>query len=195
MKRLIFMLCVTLLLTACSSEGTSTDQAKEDSEKTAEDKGKKYADVLKKAVPMLTDDQGELSETSYDYVTEHETIFPAVTEEAITKVKADAQSVDIKLLNKNLQPHLSTLMTFTGQVVQVDETTHDFGETETWLNVYDENADMSYHVYMFKTSGDILEDDYIQFWGIPLTTYSYNTTDGGFRNTILFFASHVEKTQ
>lgn len=213
MKKLTFILALILILAACGSEGstqekpseadkqkveeatqtTGTAKKEEKEEKKKEDKHQLYADALKEAVPYMTEEQGTVAQASYDYVVDNANIFPALTDEAIEKVKAEAQVVDLKLLNKNVAPYYTTLVSYEGYVVQIQEENYENGEIASWFNIYDEETGANYNALMYKTSGDILEEDYVQFWGIPITTYSYETLDGGYQNSIFFFASHVEK--
>lgn len=209
-------LVLALSLTACGSEDSSTekDGAKDNAQKTevtttnntettpeetksesskTETGNKLYADGYSEDVPAVTNGQAELSQASYDFLVENSGLIPAKDEAAITEVKNQAKSEDIKLLNKSIDPYNSSFVTYEGYVVQIEEQTYDNGEVISWLNIFDESSGGNHNVIMYKSSGDILEEDYVQFWGVPLAKYSYETLDGGFQNTILFAGAHAEK--
>lgn len=217
MKKVSFVLAVALMLAACGTESDSKDSSttsepeveetevaesseeksstKKENTKTEkqEDKGEFYAETLNEEIPLLTEEQGTLSQESYDFIVNNSILIPAHTQEGIEQAKSKSEYVDIKLLNKNIASYYGKLVTFEGYVVQIEEETFENGETAAWLNIYDDFSESNFLVYMYKTTGDILEEDYVQFWGLPITKYSYETLDGGFQNAILFFGSHVER--
>lgn len=223
MKKLLSLFIFAALLTACGSEEASKDketktvednnveEVSTNSDINSENEGKKdekgekgteansdsnnslYAEGYKADVPAVTENQAELTQESYDFIVRNYGLLPAKDDKSVESVKALTQEVDIKLLNKNLAPYYSTFVTYEGYVIQIEEQTYENGEIISWLNIYDEAAGTNHNVIMYKSSGEILEEDYVQFWGVPLAKYSYATVDGGFQNTILFGASHVEK--
>lgn len=176
------------------SEQKEVDNTEEEVAEVSPDSNNSlYAEGYKSDVPVATENQAELTQESYDFIVKNFGLIPAKDDKAVESVKALTQEVDIKLLNKNITPYYSTFVTFEGYVIQVEEQTYENGEIISWLNIYDDAAGTNHNVLMYKSSGDILEDDYVQFWGIPLAKYSYATVDGGFQNSIIFAASHAEK--
>lgn len=218
MKKLMSLFIFSALLTACGSEEASKDKETETVESNAveevntnsnnnseDEEAEKeieanpnsnnslYAEGYKADVPTVTENQAELTLESYDFIVKNYGLLPAKDDKSVESVKTLTEDVDIKLLNKNLAPYYSTFVSYEGYVIQIEEQTYENGEIISWLNIYDEEAGTNHNVIMYKSSGEILEEDYVQFWGIPLAKYSYATVDGGFQNTILFGASHLEK--
>lgn len=154
-----------------------------------------YADVLQQELPGLTDEYLELSDASYQFISENDNLFPAKTDEDIEAAKSKSEDTDIKLLNKNVQPFVGKITSYEGYVVQIEEANFENGETASFVNIYDETVDANHTFYMYKGTGDILEEDYVRFWGAPIGKYAYETLDGGYQNALFFFGSHIEKVQ
>lgn len=176
-----------------------SEEVKKEETETAPEKAESksntfYAEILKEEIPMLTEEQLELKQESYDYIKDNSNLLPAKTEENITLAKEKSEKIDLKLLNKNVAPYYSTLTSFEGYVVQIEEENYDNGETASWVNIGDDNGN-NHIYYSYKGTGDILEEDYVRFYGLPIGKYSYETTDGGFQNAQVFFGSHIEKAQ
>lgn len=204
---------VVLSLTACGNSededqnkeiqaNSIKDQTEEQAvevipEVTADEKNKNVpnnADVIKEFMPSLSDEQIELSDESYNFIKENSDLFPAKTEEAISKVKKQSQLIDLRLLNKNVKPYFTTITSYEGFVVQIEEENYENGEIYSAVNVGDTNGN-NHTFIMFKSTGDILEEDHVRFWGAPVGSYSYETLDGGYQNAQIFFGSHIEKVQ
>ncbi len=199
-KRLaLLVMFLVLVLAGCGegsnntgSDGKDNDQTNE-SKEVSKDESENYANVLEDVLPAVTDGDVELQETSYEFISEHAELFPAKTEEDINQAKSLVDdSITIKHLNKNVAPYLEKVLSFQGTVIAVEEETED-DETISLTHVYDEEGN-SYEVLMFKTTGDILEDDEVQFWGSPVGAHSFENISGGFTNSQIFFGSHLEKT-
>ncbi|MED4727203.1 hypothetical protein P9597_03425 [Aneurinibacillus migulanus] len=60
------------------------------------------------------------------------------------------------------------------------------------LHVIDNNF-QSYQILMFKSTGDILQEDKVRFWGVPAGSSSFSNVSGGTTNVQLFVGAHVEK--
>lgn len=193
---------MALILTACgSSEKTSTSKEDENTatnEQTASTESKiseeaKYAEALKVDLKLLTEDQLELAQESYDFIVANHKLFPAKADEDIAQVKEKADSsITSKHLNKNVQPYYGKIATFQGNVISVEEEPLDNGETISVTHVYDD-AGQSYEVIMYKSTGDIFEEDNVRFWGAPVGLYSFENVSGGSTNAQAFFGSHIEK--
>lgn len=153
-----------------------------------------YVDALEEALPLLTEDQVQLNKESHDFIVDNSNLLPAKTDEEIKTLKEKTQAVDLKLLNKNVAPYYSTLTSFEGYVVQIEEENYDNGETASWVNIGDGNGNNQIY-YSYKGTGDILEEDYVKFYGLPLGKYSYETLEGGYQNAQVFFGGHIEKIQ
>ena len=201
---------ISLGLAACGSDETDITTAEEsgdssanvDVEETAVEETvveseipeeAKFAELFKEQINILTDEKLELSQESYDYIVANHTLFPTNTDEAIAQAKEKTDSsISIKHLNKNAQPYFQTLTTFQGTVVSVEEVPLDNGVTLSVTHILDDNMD-SYQVFLYKTTGDILEDDVVRFWGVPVGSSSFENVSGGTTNVQNFFGSHIEK--
>lgn len=214
---LFFTLMLTLVLTACGDDseksktddtnktqeaeadnGTEIIEAEEDESEDKADEansnaiGSFYADALKEDIPFISDEQLELSQESYEFIKKNNEILPAKTPENIETAKSKAETIDLKQLNKNVSSFYSTIASFEGEVIQIEEEEFENGEVGAWVNIYDDNAN-NHILYIYKSTGDILEEDRIQFWGVPVGAYSYETLDGGYQNAHIFFGAHIEK--
>ncbi|WP_394679052.1 hypothetical protein [uncultured Exiguobacterium sp.] len=179
--------------TSAQSETKEKEPVKETEEETI-DLTEKYAAFAKSFVPKWTDETLELSDTSYVYIHEHYTLFPAFEKADISKVKKmEDTSVSVKMLNKNVTPYYKKIVSFEGSVVSIEEMPLEESEdTVSLLHVIDDAGD-SYQVLLFKGSGDILEEDEVRFWGAPLGPSSFENVSGGTTNVQVFMGSHVEK--
>lgn len=154
----------------------------------------KYAEHAKASIPEIADGL-ELEQKTYDFLVTNNKLFPALTAEDISAAKAlTDKTISNKLLNKNVGPYLDKMAAFEGTVISVEETNLDDGTTLAILHVMDDN-DQSYQVLIYKSTGDILEEDYVQFWGVPVGTTSFENVSGGFTNALFFIGAHVEKIQ
>lgn len=195
---------ITIFLTACgSSEKTDASKNEENTAANSEEQTTpaepevsdetKYAEGLKEDLKLLTEDQLELSQESYDFIVANYKFFPAKSKEDIAQVEENADSsITAKHLNKNAQPYFKKIATFQGSVISVEENPLENGETVSVTHVYDD-AGQSYEVIMYKSTGDILEDDMVRFWGVPVGQYSFENVSGGSTNAQVFFGSHIEK--
>ena len=198
-KMWLFVLAIimSVVLSACGSEGEAGTEAKDGStaDEAAESvsENEKYADAFKEDILILTEDQAELSQESYDFIVANYSLFPATTDETIAEAKGKVDtSVTIKHLNKNPQPYFQTMTSFQGSVVSIEETPLENGEVVAVIHVLDDEWN-SYQVLMYKSTGDILEEDSVQFWGVPVGASSFENVSGGATNVQNFFGSHIEK--
>lgn len=179
---------------SAETEDTSNTESK-DKEKTKQvSSDTTYVDYLKSVVPRMTEDNLELSSKSYSFIEQNQKLFPAFKEEDINKAKQMTDStVNVKLLNKNVEPYLEKMLSFEGNVVTIEETSvPNSKDVMSLVHVIDDAGD-SYQVLLFKTSGDILEEDRVQFWGAPIGPSYFENVSGGTTNVQVFAGSHIEK--
>lgn len=180
------------------AESSNEDQAKQE-EEAAKAKEKeehsKYADSFVNDIAIITDERLTLADESYDYIVKNHSLFPALKDAEIAKAKEMADSsITAKHLNKNAQPYFEKIATFQGTVVSVEETPAEVSDTISLTHVLDDNM-QSYQVFMYKGTGEILEDDRVRFWGVPVGASSFENVSGGATNVQVFLGSHIEKTQ
>ncbi|WP_010290322.1 hypothetical protein [Kurthia massiliensis] len=209
------LLATAINLAACSSDSsaestsntTSTQknndtksETNEDANDTSLDEDEEYADddeelyttedILEEMLPDLTDDTLELATESYMFISDHPNWFPATSKKSISAVKkAEDHSVTVQHLNKNVSPYYEKILSFSGVVVSIEE---DDDGSLTIAHVIDDE-DNSYQFFMFGTSGDILENDYVRIWGIPLGPLSFENVSGGTTNVQVIFGTMIEK--
>lgn len=177
-----------------TQENTDTNEETITSKDTTNDKSDSiYLDSLVEDVFSLSEGQTELSQESYDFLRTKTELFPAKTDENINEIKKLAKSIDSKMLNKNPVPYYSSMLQYEGYVVQIHEQTQG-EEVAAVVNVADGEGN-NYIVFIYKDTGDIYEEDYVRFWGVPVGTLSYNTLDGGSQIANIFMGSHIEKAQ
>lgn len=169
--------------------------AKEKEEKQKAEEGySKLADSFINDLKLITEEQLALSDESYTFIVENHSIFPALNNSDIEQAKSLADSsITAKHLNKNAQPYFQKIATFQGTVISVEESPAEVSETVSLTHVMD-NEGQSYQVFMYKGTGEILEEDSVRFWGTPVGASSFENVSGGFTNVQVFLGSHVEKS-
>lgn len=151
------------------------------------------ADSFEEDIKLITEERLTLSKESHEFILENHSLFPAKTETDIEKVKNTVDSsITAKHLNKNAQPYFQKLATFQGTVISVEEFPAEVSETISVTHVMD-NEGQSYQIFMYKGTGDILEEDTVRFWGAPMGLSSFENVSGGFTNVQFFLGSHIEK--
>lgn len=201
-------LLLSATLVACgsdeSSEGmkdTKTEAKSNESTDNNKSKNKEdqpnligYSKLLAQDVPLITNETLQLQKKSYLYIQNNESLFSGKKQSDIAKLKSQEDaSITSKHLNKNAIPYLEKIVSFQGEVISVEENT-DRDEPFSYVHVYDE-AGQSYSYLTYQTTGDILEGDWVQFWGTPLGKYSFENVSGGFTNAIVIFGGTIEKVQ
>lgn len=209
LKIFIPFFAIAMLITGCGSEDSQPEEQSSTnetatSEQTEEEVSDQtdveettvdtlVADAAKSDLLLITDDQLELQQESYDFIVANQDLLPATNDENIAKVKGLVDSsISYKLLNKNVSPYLSKFTTFSGTVVSVEENVLDSGETISLTHILDDEYN-SYQILMYKTTGDILEEDVVQFWGVPVGSSSFENVSGGTTNVQNFIGSHMVK--
>lgn len=179
---------------SAETENTSSTESKAKEKTKQVSSDTTYVDYLKSVVPRMTEDNLELSSKSYSFIEQNQKLFPAFKEEDINKAKQMTDStVNVKLLNKNVEPYLEKMLSFEGNVVTIEETSvPNSKDVMSLVHVIDDAGD-SYQVLLFKTSGDILEEDRVQFWGAPIGPSYFENVSGGTTNVQVFAGSHIEK--
>lgn len=176
---------------------TGTTAPKEKAEQPATEVGAQqsdFANALVDIVPSLTDDQGELQQVTYDFITDHPNLFPA--EESEDRQEADDlvdSSVTSRHLFKNVDPYLDTMVMVKGSTIEVNEEETSLG-TVAFVHITDEYDNSVTGVY-FGSTGDLLDGDEVTLRGVPVTTYSFDNVGGGTTNAVLLALSTVEKEQ
>jgi hypothetical protein len=175
------------------TEETSNEEIVEEEEEASIPAEAAFAEGFKHDITIITENNLELSQESYDFMVANHTLLPAMTDADITKVKGLVDpSISYKLLNKNAAPYFSKFVSFTGSVVRVEETQVESGDTVSLTHVMDDEFN-SYQLFMYKGTGDILEEDSVQFWGVPVGISSFENVSGGTTNVQVIFGSHIEK--
>lgn len=179
---------------SAETEDTSKTEPQDKAESKEVSSNTIYVDYLKSFVPRMTEDNLELPAKSYSFIEKNQKLFPAFEEEDINKAKQMTDpTVNVKLLNKNVEPHLEKMLSFEGNVVTIEEmSVSDSKDVMSLVHVIDDAGD-SYQVLLFKTSGDILEEDRVQFWGAPIGPSYFENISGGTTNVQVFAGSHIEK--
>jgi hypothetical protein len=177
------------------TEETTTKDTSTAQEKQPPSQGEIIAAQFKANYPALTDNQVELDQSSIDFIKNNYTLFPAQTDADINKVKSMTDSsIDARLLNKNPSPYFQKIASYEGTVISVEEKQLDKTTTISLTHVMDDN-EQSYQVLMYKSTGNILENDRVRFWGAPVGVSSFENVSGGSTNVIDFAGSQIEKVQ
>lgn len=199
MKKLsiVFLLMLlSIILIGCGETEPSTSDKDNSTEKESdvkEDFRQYSALAFEENVPYLTDEALVANPATIDYIKKNTKLFPALSDEEINHAKELAEPVEYKLLMKNTDPFAEQLLSFEGEVIQINEERMDDDIIFSWLFIYVEEVDNSFSVFMYKDTGDIVEGDNVKVYGVPAGVYSIDVSDGGFVNSPLFFGSHVDK--
>jgi hypothetical protein len=171
---------------------TATQSTTPEATTAANSDQKTIADVMSAFVPTITENDGEMSETTYNYIAGHSDLFPAVTAESKNKAKSlvDA-SVTSRHISKSITPYLDKLVQVKGDVVEIEEENTEFGPIAI-IHVRDENDNSYVGLYMGST-GDILENDHVLIRGVPTTLFSFPNVSGGSTNAIFLSVSTIQK--
>ncbi len=134
----------------------------------------------------------ELDEKTYNYIIDHNNLFPATTIE----LKKEAESlVDTEVTSrhifKNITPYLEKMIKVSGYVAQIEEDETDIG-TVAEIHIIDENGNSMIGIY-FGSTGDILDGDFVTMRGVPSAIYSFDNISGGITNAVLLAASTIQK--
>lgn len=192
--------------TSSSSSNNNTIKENIEANKQAEEKKKqeeeaqkkllqqqKYALLAKESIPLITENNLELQEKSFNFITKNYKLFPAKTDSDVKQVKKMTDtSITAKHLNKNVMPYLEKMVSFQGTVVTIEETPIENNETITLIHVMDDNM-QSYQILMFKSVENVFEGDNIRFWGTPVGPSSFDNVSGGTTNVQVLIGSNVEK--
>lgn len=177
------------------TEETTTKDTSTAQEKQPPSQGELIAEQFKTDFPAVTDKQVDLDQSSYDFIKNNYTLFPAQTDADINKVKSMTDSsIDARLLNKNPNPYFQKIASYEGTVISVEEKQLDKTTTVSLTHVMDDN-EQSYQVLMYKSTGNVLENDRVRFWGAPVGVSSFENVSGGSTNVIDFAGSQIEKVQ
>lgn len=150
-----------------------------------------YARNYLEDVPYFTEQTLELDKISYEFINSNPDIFPAVTDEAINKVKKLAdEEITSKHLNKNVTPYLNKIVSFAGDIIQIEEGTWEDGTTYSIILIEDMDFNAIYAIGYQKT--EFLEGDFVEFWGLPMGPYNYTNVDGGITLSQTIALSHIE---
>ena len=133
----------------------------------------------------------ELSERSVAALNEYEKYFPCDTKE-VSAMKDIADKHSYAELTKSIAKYDASIHAFNGFYVLEIEESED-GD-RTYIHFVDEDINSFVGLYM-GTLPDIFENDYVNFYGIPLDKIYFENLDGGTTNAIFVAISHCELNQ
>ncbi|MGV7115585.1 hypothetical protein [Paenibacillus kyungheensis] len=149
------------------------------------------ADMMTEVVPNVVED-GALDDSTYNYIVDNSNLFPATTAADKKLAKAEVDStITSKHLFKNINPYLDTMVSLTGDIIQVQEQETAYGTVAT-IHISDENDNSIVGIYKGST-GDILDGDNVTMRGVPTASYSFENVGGGTTNAVLLTVSTIQK--
>lgn len=149
------------------------------------------ADMMTEVVPNVVED-GALDDSTYNYIVDNSNLFPATTAADKKLAKAEVDStITSKHLFKNINPYLDTMVSLTGDIIQVQEQETAYGTVAT-IHITDENDNSIVGIYKGST-GDILDGDNVTMRGVPTASYSFENVGGGTTNAVLLTVSTIQK--
>jgi len=174
-------------LEQAAKEDTEKEEAEKAAAAVAVNNARNYLDH----VPYFTEEVVALDKASYNFINTNADLFPAMTEDAIQRVKKLAdEEVTSKHLNKNVTPYLEKIVNFAGDVIQIEEGTLDDGTPYSLILFEDMDFNAIYAIGYHST--DILEGDFVEIWGLPLGAYQYSNVDGGVTLAQTLATSYIE---
>lgn len=131
-----------------------------------------------------------MSQKSIDFINAHEELFPAAGVDDLTQYVNN--EIGYKNISKSPDSYGDEIMVvdYSG-VVHISEEKVG-SDTFTTLQTYDEDGN-SYLVYYFGALPDVLDDDYVKIYGVPLGTTSFDNVSGGTTLAVVLGGSYVEK--
>lgn len=174
---------------------TLNDEANTNNEVTAEQSTSSAqtvtADMMTEIIPNVVEN-GAIDDSTYNYIVDNSNLFPATTAADKKLAKAEVDStITSKHLFKNITPYLDTMVSFSGDIVQVQEQETAYG-TVAMIHISDENNNSIVGVYKGST-GDILDGDHVTLRGVPTASYSFENIGGGTTDAILLTVSTIQK--
>lgn len=183
-KKIVPVILLSVALTACGSANKEATPA-------AESKTVTVADMMTEVVPNEVED-GALDDSTYNYILDNSNLFPATTAADKKQAKAEVDSkITSKHLFKNITPYLDTMVSFSGDIIQVKEQETAYGTVAT-IHISDENNNSIVGIYKGST-GDILDGDNVTMRGVPTASYSFDNIGGGTTDAILLTVSTIQK--
>ena len=170
------------------------EEEKNKKEQEEAKKREKFATIYytKELTNYLTNGNLVMSDITLNYLIAHHDIFPALSAAKIEEAKQKTdKTITSAHISKNINPYLDKMVTFSGSVVNVSEST-EAGNTVSYLHVMGDDW-QSHEVLLLKTTGDILKGDTVRFWGVPVGENGFDNVSGGYTRTIFYIASHVQK--
>jgi hypothetical protein len=150
-----------------------------------------YARNYLKDVPSITEEQLTLDKQSYNFISTNADLFPALSKDAIQKTKKLADDkITSKHLNKNVKPYLEQMVTFEGDIIQIQEVTLDDGTPVSVILIEDMDFNAIFAIGYHST--EFLEGDFVEIWGLPLGPYNYENVDGGTTLAQAIATSYIE---
>ncbi|MFJ5788931.1 hypothetical protein ACIQXW_08795 [Lysinibacillus sp. NPDC097162] len=150
-----------------------------------------YARNYLEDIPSLTEEQLTLDKQSYNFISTNADLFPALSKDAIQKTKKLADDkITSKHLNKNVKPYLEQMVTFAGDIIQIQEETLDDGTPVSIILIEDMDFNAIFAIGYHST--EFLEGDFVEIWGLPLGPYNYENIDGGTTLAQAIATSYIE---
>lgn len=177
-----------MLLSGCAEASIDSPQ---EAAQAATTKSEYYQNIY----VYLGDEENEtiLAPSSATYIDEYEKIFPA-SDKQIDWVKEQATPLtytDIQSINKNPKDYEGMLLAYEGTIYDVSEQEDENGTTLTTFYISDENFEYPLRI-IYEGRLDVLDNDYLLFWGVLAGNSSYENVDNGITLISDFVASHVE---
>ncbi|MFD1708058.1 hypothetical protein ACFSCZ_15135 [Siminovitchia sediminis] len=189
---MIALLCIFLLQN--TSKGTSSEEG-EAAEKQSEAESiafvAQFIDADNRAVEV--EEGKEITSTSLEFIDNNIEVFinhdKEVSEELVDT------SIDYRHLGKDIDKHSGTMYQDQGVILDIQEVNSEGLNKEiTIIHLQNPQNQTNYHLlYIGET--DLLEDDAIQFIGLPLMNTSFSNVSGGTTKLFMILASDLEKIE
>lgn len=185
-----------VLATTAASEDTTSIPLEEDLSNT-DDSNLESVGISPYELYQIFEENGPVSYTTVEkaqtFLVEHKNLFPSKNKKDIKKFTDE--SIGYKHLAKNISRYGDKLMHISyAQVVQIEEIEISVEEMVTSLNMIDESGNQ-YYIYYIGQLDDVFDDDWVEFYGLPLDMSSFNNTDGGSTPVPVLAGSYISKIE
>lgn len=182
-----------------NTETVSNDNNTEDKDEVTSEEEEEDTDIVTELTPAymcekLQDNEEaeyELSDKADIFLNENPLLFPTKKKSKIKKYID--YSIDYRHLSKNSSKYGDKLMALQGAyVVSCSEENIDDDTVLTELQLSDSDSN-NFIVYYFGELSDILEEDTVDCYGLPLGTTSFDNVSGGTTLAGVLAGSYIKK--
>lgn len=172
-------------------QSEATQQDPDDIRERAEKS--KIAGLAHYVISKTTHDQLYLPYSSFGFVSNNHTLFPATTSEDVKKAKSITYySIDSDDLDKDWTKHVAKMLHFAGRVIQIENKSLQKEEPIFLLSILGDDF-KNYQVLFFEAVDPQLLKERIEFGGTLVGKYPFEEDSGKTLAVYFLLGSYMEK--